>query len=137
MQHGILEDIGREPEAKVVEDLICNELDEPSLDHFFLTSANLKEQEKTELNQFLKVNIKIFAWTPYEMPRIDPNFIRHELNVLPSARLVKQRGRRSATKPIEVVIKKVEKLEEASAITEVLYLIWLSNMVMVKKNTGK
>ena len=30
-----------------------------------------------------KANIEVFAWTPYEMPRIDPNFIRHELNVLP------------------------------------------------------
>ncbi|GFY95352.1 hypothetical protein Acr_10g0007370 [Actinidia rufa] len=30
----VLEDIERDPEAKVVEDLMCYELDEPSLDHF-------------------------------------------------------------------------------------------------------
>ena len=33
----VLEDVGREPRAKVMEDLICYELDEPSLDRFFLT----------------------------------------------------------------------------------------------------
>ena len=81
----ILEDVGRDPKAKVVKDLIRYELDEPSSDHFFLTGANLEERERTELIQFLKANIKVFAWTPYEVPRIDPNFIKHELNILPNA----------------------------------------------------
>ena len=40
----VLEDAGRNPDAKVVEDLIRCELDEPSLDRFFLTSANLEER---------------------------------------------------------------------------------------------
>ena len=44
-----LEDVGRNPKAKVVEDLIHYELDEPSLNHFFLTGANLKERERTKL----------------------------------------------------------------------------------------
>ena len=39
----ILEDVSRTPEAKVVEDLIPYELDEPSSDRFFLTNANLNE----------------------------------------------------------------------------------------------
>ena len=36
-----------------------------------------------------------------------------------------------------VVIEEVEKLKEASAITEVLYPSWLSNTVVVKKKIGK
>ena len=71
--------------------------------------------------------------TPYEMPMIDPNFIKHELNILPNARLVRQRGRRSTTKNVDVVIEEMEKLKEASAITKVLYPSWLSNTVMKKK----
>ncbi|GFZ07044.1 hypothetical protein Acr_18g0012140 [Actinidia rufa] len=67
-EHEVLEDVGRDLKAKVVEDLIRYELDEPSLDCFFLAGANLKEREKTELIQFLKANIKVFAWTTYEMP---------------------------------------------------------------------
>ncbi|GFS31617.1 translocon at inner membrane of chloroplasts 21 [Actinidia rufa] len=82
----VLEDVGRDSEAKVVEDLICYKLDEPTLDRFFLTGANLEERERTEFIQFLKANIGAFTWTPYEMPRIDHNFIKHELNVLSDAR---------------------------------------------------
>ena len=96
-------------------------LDEPSSDRFFLTDSNLTEQERIELIEFLTVNIEGFAWTSYEMPGIDPSFIKHELNVIPEAREIKQRGRRSATKHIDAVIEKVEKLKEASSITEVLY----------------
>ena len=53
-EHEVLKDVGRDPEAKVVENLICYELDEPSLNHFFLIDANLKERERIELIQFLK-----------------------------------------------------------------------------------
>ena len=35
-EHEDLEDVGRNPEAKVMEDLIRFELDEPSSDRFFL-----------------------------------------------------------------------------------------------------
>ena len=52
---------------------------------------------------------------------IDPYFIKHELNVLPKARLVKEKGRRSSTKHVDSVIGEVEKLKETSAITEILY----------------
>ena len=75
----------RDPKAKVMEDLIRYELDELSSDRFFLLSANLEERERTEFIQFLKANIEVFAWKSYEMPEIEPNFIKHELNVLLNA----------------------------------------------------
>ncbi|GFZ11573.1 hypothetical protein Acr_22g0009710 [Actinidia rufa] len=59
----VLEDVGRTLEAKVVEDLIRYELNEPSSDRFFLTGANLKEREKTEFIEFLKANVEVFTWT--------------------------------------------------------------------------
>ena len=70
---------------------------------------------------FLKANIEVFAWTPYKIPEIDPNFIRHKLNVLPDARSMKERGRIYSTEHVDVVIEELEKLKEVSAITEVLY----------------
>ncbi|GFZ00575.1 hypothetical protein Acr_14g0002100 [Actinidia rufa] len=79
----VLEDVGRTPEDKVVEDLILYELIEPSSDLFFLTGANLKKRERTEFIEFRKANIEVFTWTPYEMPGIDPNFIKHKLNFSP------------------------------------------------------
>ena len=48
-EHEVLEDVEWDPEAKVVEDLIRYELDEPSSDRFFLIGANLEERERTEL----------------------------------------------------------------------------------------
>ena len=132
----VLEDVGWDPEAKVVEELIRYELNGRSSDCFFLTSANLEERERIELIQFLKANIEVFTWTPYGMPGINPNFIKHELNVVSDARLVKQRGKRSVPEHVYAVIEKVKKLKEASAIAEVFYLSWLSNIVAVKKNGG-
>ena len=71
------------------------------------------------------------------MPRIDLTFIKHELNVLPETRVVKHRERRSATRHVDAMIKEVEKLKEASAIKDVLYPSWLSNIVVIKKKTSK
>ncbi|GFS44377.1 hypothetical protein Acr_00g0089970 [Actinidia rufa] len=68
----VLESVGRDPEAKVVEDLIHYELDKPTTDRFFLISTNLEKRDRTELIQFLIANIEVFAWTPYEMSVIDP-----------------------------------------------------------------
>ena len=65
------------------------------------------------------------------MPGIDLSFIKHELNVVLEARPLKQRGRRFATEPVDAVIKEVEKLIEASAITEVLCPSWLFNTIVV------
>ena len=50
---------------------------------------------------------------------------------------MKQRGRSSTTEHVDAVIEEVEKMKEASVITEVLYPRWLSNTVMVKKKIGK
>ena len=93
----LLKDVSRTPKDKVVNDLISYELDEQSLDHYFLVSSNLKEREKIELIEFLKVNIEVFVWTQYKMSGIDPNFISHELNVMPEARSLKHWVRRYAT----------------------------------------
>ena len=39
----VLEYVGRDPKAKVVEDLIRYELDNPTTDRFFRTGTNLEE----------------------------------------------------------------------------------------------
>ena len=45
----VLEDVGRDPETKVVDDLMRYELDEPSSDYFFLIGSDLKEWERIKL----------------------------------------------------------------------------------------
>ena len=60
----VLEDVGRDHKAKVVEDLIPYELDEPSSNRFFFTRANLEKRERIKFIQLLRANIEVFAWTP-------------------------------------------------------------------------
>ena len=51
---------------------------------FFQVGAKLPLQEKERLLEFLRANVGVFAWNPYEAPGVDPNFICHRLNVNPA-----------------------------------------------------
>ena len=51
---------------------------------FFRIGAKLPLQEKVNLLEFLRANVDVFAWDPYEAPGVDPNFICHRLNVNPA-----------------------------------------------------
>ena len=93
--------------------------------------------EKVELILFLINNIDIFAWSPYEAPVVDPNFIYHRLNVDPRCTPKKQRPCRSSDIHVKAVREELDKLKEAGAIKEVYYSKWLANTVVVKKKNGK
>jgi ribonuclease HI len=79
----------------------------------------------------------VFAWDPYEVSGVDPNYIEHQLNTDPHSKPVQQRARRSAPVHAEAVQKEVERLLQAGAIREIQYPTWLSNTVVVKKKNGK
>lgn len=65
------------------------------------------------------------------MPRIDPNFLVHMLNIDPNFCLVKQKRREFNAEQYEVIKIQVEKLLKASFTTEVHYPTWLSNVALV------
>ena len=46
-------------------------------ERFFQFGAKLPLQEKERLLEFLRENVDVFAWSPYEAPGVDPNFICH------------------------------------------------------------
>ena len=54
----------------------------------------------------LKEHVDVFAWTPEEMPGVDPNIICHRLNVDPKHKPVVQKKRRSAVQHAEAVVEK-------------------------------
>ena len=68
---------------------------------------------------------------------MDPDFIRHHLNVSPLMAPKKQLPRRPSKEHAEAVRQEVTKLKQAGAIKEVFYLKWLANTVVVKKKSGK
>ena len=79
----------------------------------------------------------VFAWTPYEVPGVDPKFIVYKFNIDPSFPPKKQKPRRSARMHVEVVKSEVQRLKEVGAIKEIYFSEWLANTVVVKKKNGK
>ena len=79
----------------------------------------------------------MFAWSAYEAPGVDPNFICYHLNVNLSVIPKKQPPWRLSKDPSDAVKDEVIKLKQARATKEVFYLEWLANTVVVKKKIGK
>ena len=79
-----LEDVGRAPEQKSIEDLTEIRIDPNDPERYFLLGSQIPEPEKTKPLDFLLQNKEVFfAWTPYEMPGISPEVMCHKLNVDP------------------------------------------------------
>uniref|UniRef100_A0A2N9FM34 RNase H type-1 domain-containing protein n=1 Tax=Fagus sylvatica TaxID=28930 RepID=A0A2N9FM34_FAGSY len=111
----------------------CEELDtvifSSDPEKYFKIGRELSPGNRTELIDFLVSNVDVFAWDPYEVPGVDPNYIEHRLNTDPHSKPVQQKARRSAPVHAEAVQKEVEKLLQAGAIREIQYPTWLSNTV--------
>ena len=99
------------------------------------TSLNL--QTKKEIINFLKGNLDVFAWRIENMPSIPANIIQHRLNVDPKKKPVQQRMRVFTLERNKAVMDEVNKLLATNFIREVYYPEWLTNVVMVKKASGK
>ena len=53
----------------------------PDVDRYFQIGASMKDEDKVETLLFLIWNVDVFAWSPYEMLGVDPEFIVHKLNI--------------------------------------------------------
>ena len=62
-----------------------------------------KDREKVEMLLFLLQKIDVFAWSPYEVSGVDPEFIVHKLNVDPSFLPKKQKPRRASKEHVDAV----------------------------------
>ena len=107
------------------------------LERFFQVGARLPPQEKGKLVKLLRRNVDVFAWDAYEAPGLNPEFIRHRLNVDPSATPKKQPPRCPSNEHVEAIKTEVVKLKQAGVIKEIFYPQWLANTMVVKKKTGK
>ena len=76
-------------------------------------------------------------WSAYKAPRVNPEFICHDLNVSSKATPKKQLPRCLSKEHVEVVKDKVRKLKQTGAIKEVFYPEWLANTVVARKKSGK
>ena len=56
----------------------------PDTDRYFQIGTSMNDRENVEMLLFLLQNVDVFAWNPYEVPGVDPEFIVHKLNMDPS-----------------------------------------------------
>uniref|UniRef100_A0A2N9F8W7 Integrase catalytic domain-containing protein n=1 Tax=Fagus sylvatica TaxID=28930 RepID=A0A2N9F8W7_FAGSY len=73
----------RHPQEKCVEKLVPVTIAEGESQRQFLIGDSLSEEHKSQLLALLDKYQDVFAWTPYEAPGVDPEFVCHELNVSP------------------------------------------------------
>ena len=78
----------------------------------------------------------MFAWSPYKVPEVDPEFIIHKLNMDPLNPPKMQKPRRSTKEHVYAVSQEVKRLKEAESIKEIFFPEWLTNTVVVKKKNG-
>ena len=109
----------------------------PDTDRYFQIGTSMKDQDKVEMLLFLLQNVDVFAWSPYEVPGVDLEFIVHKLNMDPSFPPKKQKPRRVAKEHVDAVKLEVQRLKEAGVIREIFFPEWLANTVVVKKKNGK
>ncbi|RDX79637.1 hypothetical protein CR513_39917, partial [Mucuna pruriens] len=86
---------------------------------------------------FLIENWDIFAWTPVDMPGIDPDFLCDRLSITQGTQPIAQRRRRLGKEKHRVAREETNKLLAVCFIKEVQYPTWLTNIVMVKRPSGK
>ena len=79
----------------------------------------------------------MFAWNHSDMTGINPVNAFHKLNVLPSARLIRQKVRCFHPDRHQIIQAEVDNLLKAGFIREVKYSEWLANVVVVPKKGGK
>ncbi|XP_030946064.1 uncharacterized protein LOC115970597 [Quercus lobata] len=120
--------------TKALEDI---SLDEDNPEKCTRVGADLEEEIKKDLVQFLKKNIDVFAWSHEDMSGIDPSVITHRLNVCPSSKPVRQKKRVFASERDGAIKDEVQKLMVARFIREVYYPDWLANIRMDEADQKK
>ncbi|CAL2227746.1 unnamed protein product [Prunus armeniaca] len=83
--------------------------------------SRLSQEEKAELAAFLQNNKDVFAWSPSDMPGIDPQIICHRLHVNPTIKLVAQKRRNFAPERVAIIKVEIDKLLAIGFIEEVSY----------------
>ena len=97
----------------------------------------MEDGDKVKMLLLLIQNVDVFAWNPYVVPGVDPEFIVHKLNVDPSFPPKKQKPKRSAKEHVKAIKMEVRRLKEVRAIREIFFSKWLANTVVVRKNKDK
>ena len=90
-----------------------------------------------ELDRLLAASQDVFAWSAKDLKGVPPEVAMHSLNIDPHINPMTQKKRKMSFEKAEAAGAEVKKLLEAGFIREIQYSKWLSNVVLVKKASGK
>jgi hypothetical protein len=79
----------------------------------------------------------VFAWKPTDMPGVPQELIEHSLDVLKTAKPIKQKLRQFARDKKEAIRVEVNWLLAAIFIKEVYHPEWLANPILVRKKNNE
>ena len=68
----------------------------------------MKHEDQVNLLLLLIQNLNVFAWSPYEVPGVDLEFITHKINVDPLYPSKKQKPTRLAKQHLKAVKRRLE-----------------------------
>ncbi|XP_027911521.1 uncharacterized protein LOC114170230 [Vigna unguiculata] len=105
--------------------------------HFLQVRTSLPGGEERHIEQVLKQNADLFAWSAADLPGVHPKIVAHRLFVFPNAKPVSQKKRKLGESRRQAAIAEADKLKQASFVGEAQYTTWLANVVLVKKPKGK
>jgi len=127
------EEIIRENRPEPAGGVVEREIDEK----IFQVRQSLSIELQDQIFEVIARHLDVFAWSPADMPGIDPDFLCHRLTMDLSIRPVRQRRRKFNEEKRQVIREETEKLLKAGHIREIQYPEWLANAVLVKKANGK
>ncbi|XP_072066710.1 uncharacterized protein [Arachis hypogaea] len=99
-------------------------------DQFTYIGRALEGEEQSKLIKVLQDNADLFAWTPADMPGIDPRVICHKLAINKTIRPIAQKKRNLGAEKVKAALEETKKLLNADFIKEIRFTTWLSNVVM-------
>ena len=79
----------------------------------------------------------MFSWNHSDIIRIDQMLAFHKLNIIPTAKPIRLKGRRFYPDRHQIIHTFVDNLSRVGFIKEVKYPEWLANVVVVPKKGGK
>ncbi|XP_025669810.1 uncharacterized protein [Arachis hypogaea] len=91
----------------------------------------LEGTDRARLIHILRQNADLFAWTPDDMPGINPEVICHKLAIDKTIRPVAQKKRNLGEEKKQAALEETQKLLNAGFIREIRFTTWLSNVVMI------
>ena len=107
------------------------------LEKFTYVNSLLSNEEREQLQLVLLNNIDVFAWSHLDMVGINLKVASHKLNIIPTAKPIRQKVRRFHLARHQIIQMEVDNLLRAGFIREVKYPEWLANVVVVPKKGDK